>query len=337
MTFRNPEAFLLLLPLLAIFIRINRKILRGEYAPKIMAPWLDLWVPKVVRTKRPSPRLISVLGYLLASTFFIITLARPQTAYQKIKRTTEGIDIMLVLDLSASMRVEDFRDSNRMDIAKSVIKDFIAGRISDRIGLVGFSGEPITLAPPTLDYNLLLQQLESVEIGDLKDGTAIGEGLALAVTRLHHSKAKTKVIILVTDGDNNMGQIDPLTAGEMAKGYGIKVYSVAIGTEGRVRMPFVQKDIFGRTYRTYQYYDSSINPELLRQISQSTNGKFYRVTGDAKVFKEVFDEIDKLEKTEVKTDEQVKYNENFMPFLLVGLFLAIATWMASSTFIRVYP
>ncbi len=337
MTFKSPVLFVLLIPLLGAIYYAYRRISNGTYAPRVLAPWLSLWLPHVVKPQVPSPRFFTLLGYSMACALFIIAAARPQTSYQKIKRSTEGIDIMIVLDMSASMRVEDFRDNNRMDVAKSVIQDFIAGRVSDRIGLVTFSGEPITLAPPTLDYNLLLQQLDNAEIGELKDGTAIGEGLALAVTRLHSSKSKTKVIILITDGDNNMGQIDPLTAGEMAKGYGIKVYSVAIGTDGRVRMPFVQKDLFGRSYRTYQYYDSSINPELLRQISASTKGKFYRVTNDAKVFHDAFKDIDQLEKTIITTDQQVKYNENYMPFVIAGLLILSLAWVLSTTVLRVYP
>jgi Ca-activated chloride channel family protein len=335
MRFRDPWFFLLFIPLAWACARAYAKMLGGNYAAALKTPWSRLWG----QGERPSvpPRFVTLMGYAIAAALLVAALARPQTSYQKVKHTTEGIDIMVVLDLSASMRVEDFRDNNRLDVAKSVIRDFIAGRQSDRIGLVTFSGEAVTLAPPTLDYNLVLQQLDNVEIGELKDGTAIGEGLALGVTRLNTSKAKTKIIILVTDGDNNMGQIDPGTAGEMAKGFGIKVYSVAIGREGRVRMPFVQKDIFGRSFRTYQYYDSSINPALLKQISEHTGGKFYRVEGDTNAFRDVFREIDALERTKVTSQEQVKYDEKYMAFVAFALAILAATFLLQNTVLRVYP
>ncbi len=334
MSFKHPAFLLLVIPLLIATLRVYQKMKRGQYSAALNAPSKMFWK---ISLGFVSPRLWHLMGYFVGILFLMIALARPQTSFQKVKKVTEGIDILMVLDLSASMRVEDFRDQNRMDVAKSVIKDFITGRNSDRIGLVGFSGEPITLAPPTLDYNLVLKQLENVEIGDLKDGTAIGEGLALAVTRLSNSKAKTKVVILVTDGDNNMGQIDPLTAGEMAKGFGIKVYSIAIGREGRVRMPFVQKDFFGRTYRSYQYYDSSINPELLKQISAQTGGKFYRVEGDEKQFRDVFKDIDQLERTVMTSSEQVRHDEKFIVFVQLGLLILVLTWFAQQTVLRVYP
>ncbi len=335
MRFRDPWFFLLLLPVAFACARAYARMLSGTYAATLKTPWLRLWSQG--GAGRIPPRFIALMGYAIAAALLIAGLARPQTSYQKVKHTTEGIDIMVVFDLSASMRVEDFRDNNRFDVAKTVIRDFIAGRQSDRIGIVVFSGEAVTLVPPTLDYNLVLQQLENVEIGDLKDGTAIGEGLALGVTRLSASKAKTKVVILVTDGDNNMGQIDPGTAGEMAKGFGIKVYSIAIGREGRVRMPFVQKDIFGRSFRTYRYYDSSINPKLLMQISEHTGGKFYRVEGDTQVFRDVFQEIDRLERTKVTSQEQVKYDEKFMAFVAVALAILAATFLLQNTILRVYP
>lgn len=336
MRFQAPLWFLALLPVVAAVGLAYWRMARGRYSPAMRVPWSRIWGARKGVTAI-SPRFWHVLGFAAAAALMIVALARPQLSFQKVKRTTEGIDIVLVLDMSASMRVEDFRDQNRMAVAKGVLQEFVKGRQSDRIGLVTFSGEPVTMAPPTLDYDLVLQQLEAAEIGDLKDGTAIGEGLALAVTRLNASKAKTKVIILVTDGDNNMGQIDPLTAGEMAKGYGIKVYSIAIGQEGRVRMPFVQKDIFGRSYRTYQYYDSSINPDLLKKISAATGGKFYRVEGDEKAFRDVFKDIDRLEKTVYDTQEQVKYDERFVGWLQAGLLVLLTVWAASQTVLRVYP
>jgi Ca-activated chloride channel family protein len=197
---------------------------------------------------------------------------------------------------------------------------------------VAFSGEAMTLAPPTLDYGMILQQLKNFEIGILKDGTAIGDGLALAVSHLRNSKAKSRVIVLLTDGDNNLGQIDPATAGELAKGYGIRVYTIAIGKEGRVKMPIKSRTPFGNVITTYQWFDNALNPELLQQIAKNTGGRFYRVT-DESALENVFHEIDSLEKTEIKTVENIKYNELFeqplkvgMLLLALGLFLERGWW-----------
>lgn len=336
MQFKHPWILLSVLPILFLSYRTLRSMERGTYASSLRTPWEKLWTDSA-QVRKLSPRLWHLLGYTVSGILLCVALARPQSSFSKINKTVEGIDIVLVLDMSASMRVEDFRDFNRMEVAKSVLKDFINGRQSDRIGFVAFSGEPISLAPPTLDYSLVLQQLKNIEIGDLTDGTAIGDGLSLAVSRLSNSKAKSKVIILVTDGDNNMGQVDPLTAGELAKGFGIKVYSVAIGSEGRVRMPFVQKDAFGRSYKTYQYYDNSINPELLKQISANTGGKFYRVVDDPGVFRDVFAEIDRLEKTTAKSTEQVKYTERYQNVVFIAMIVLMATWLLQQTVLRVYP
>jgi Ca-activated chloride channel family protein len=217
------------------------------------------------------------------------------------------------------------------------MREFIEGRPTDKIGFQAFSGEAVTLVPPTLDHALLLQALRNIEIGDLKDGTAIGDALATAVGRLKESTAKSKIIVLLTDGDSNVGAVDPLTGGELAKGFGIKIYATAIGREGRVAMPFVQKDIFGRQIKTYQYFDNSINPELLKQIATITGGKFYRVEDDINVLRDAFKDIDKLERNKIETTEQVKYNEQFMSFLRIGLFLFLIGFAVQNLFWRVYP
>jgi Ca-activated chloride channel family protein len=245
--------------------------------------------------------------------------------------------MMVVLDTSASMRVEDFRDRNRMEVAKQTIKEFILGRQNDRIGFEAFSGEAVTLAPPTLDYEMIIEALENTEMGDLRDGTAIGDALATAVNRLKESRAKSRIIVLLTDGDSNVGQIDPLTAGELAKGYGIKVYSIAIGKDGRQSIPFIQKDIFGRSVKTYQTFESSINPELLKKVSAMTDGKFYRVQDDVKVLRDVFRDIDQLEKNKFETKELTKYEEHFEPLIWAALLLLFATLMLQVTWLRVSP
>jgi len=269
------------------------------------------------------PAFVSTFLKSIALALCIVALARPQGISKSQERKANGIDIMMVLDVSLSMLIQDMGDSSRMAIAKKVFQNFIEGRESDRIGFVIFSGEPLTLAPPTLDYGLLLSQLQTVQPGGpgLRDGTAIGDGLALAINRLKKSNAKSRVIILLTDGDNNVGRIDPLTAGELAQGYGIKVYSIAIGTEGRVRQPMPMQTPLGTSY-TYVWVENRLNPTLLKEISEKTNGRFYRVT-DEKALQQVFQNIDKLEKTEVLTKDKIHYSEEFLPYLLGALFFIL--------------
>jgi Ca-activated chloride channel family protein len=275
-------------------------------------------------TKRRLP--VSLIQTILKTAGLIlcvIGLARPQSISRSQERKANGIDIMMVLDVSLSMLIQDMGNNTRMEIAKQTFKSFIEGRQNDRIGFAIFSGEPITLAPPTLDYGLLVGQMATVEPGGpgLRDGTAIGDGLALSINRLKKSTAKSRVIILMTDGDNNVGRIDPITAGELAQGYGIRVYSVAIGTEGRVRQPLPIETPAGRSY-TYAWVENRLNPSLLAQISEKTNGTFYRVQ-DESALQQVFKDIDQLEKTEVSTKDKINYSEEFIPYAYAALFFFI--------------
>ncbi|MBC7397696.1 MAG: VWA domain-containing protein [Bdellovibrionales bacterium] len=280
-----------------------------------------------------SPPLIQTFLKTMGLVFCVIALARPQSISKSQERKANGIDIMMVLDVSLSMLIQDMGESNRMNIAKEMFISFIEARRNDRIGFSIFSGEPITLAPPTLDYGLLLSQLKTVEPGGqgLRDGTAIGDGLALAINRLKKSSAKSRVIILLTDGDNNVGRIDPLTAGDLAQGYGIRVYSIAIGTEGRVKQPLPQQTPLGLVY-SYVWVENRLNTGLLEQISAKSNGKFYRVQ-DERALQTVFKDIDQLEKTSITTQDKVHYTEEFIPYLFAALFcfllervLALAWW-----------
>ncbi|MBI3542252.1 MAG: VWA domain-containing protein [Deltaproteobacteria bacterium] len=338
MKFRQPLFLLAMLPVVALVVRAYVDMIRGRFSGHVAIPWRRLWgFHEEDTTNAIPPRFWPVLFYAISAALFVLALARPQMSYQKVKRNVEGIDIMIVLDLSASMRIEDFRDQNRIDTAKQILRGFIEGRPNDRIGFQGFSGEAVTLVPPTLDHTLVLQALKNIDIGDLKDGTAIGDALATGVARLKESTNKSKILVLVTDGDSNVGSVDPLTGGELAKGYGIRVYSVAIGRDGRVAMPFVQKDVFGRQVKTYQYFDSSINPELLRQISSVTGGKFYRVQDDVKIFHDVFTDIDQLERSKIETTEQVKYEERFMKFVMFGIFAFVVAFTLQHAVMRVYP
>jgi len=298
---------------------------------KAKLPSIRLQLPPVNTPKRRrlNPTTVQTALRMGGLLFVILALARPQTISRSQERKANGIDIMMVLDVSLSMLIQDMGSNTRMEIAKQTFKSFIERRQSDRIGLAIFSGEPITLAPPTLDYGLLIAQMSTVEPGGpgLRDGTAIGDGLALSINRLKKSSAKSRVIILLTDGDNNVGRIDPLTAGELAQGYGIKVYSIAIGTEGRVRQPLPIETPAGRSY-TYAWVENRLNPGLLAQISEKTNGRFYRVQ-DESALQKVFSDIDQLEKTEITTKDRVHYNEEFISFAYAGLFLFILERMMS--------
>jgi Ca-activated chloride channel family protein len=278
-------------------------------------------IPENVAQKNPLKILLG-LKYL-ALALVILALARPQAEFKQTERNLSGIDIMMVLDVSASMNIEDLAERSRIDVAKDTIENFIRGRHNDRIGLVMFSGEPLTLSPPTLDYGLLTRALRQASIGVLRDGTAIGDGLSLAVSHLKASQAKSRVIILLTDGDNNLGQVDPATAGELAAGFSIRTYTIAIGREGRVKMPIRQRGIFGDAITTYQWFENALNPELLRLIANTTHGKFYRVT-DEQTLGSVFSEIDQLEKSDVKAKEKVRFDERYQKLLkLAVLFLVL--------------
>lgn len=304
--------------LLLIFPLLHRFWMRQNRSPRIL---FSLPIPEKVGRKSRLP-FILVFKYIgLALIFF--ALARPQSNFRQTTRTVSGVDIMMVMDISASMNIEDLGDRSRLLIAKETMETFIKGRQNDRIGFIGFSGEALTLAPRTLDYPLVLRSLREVQIGDLKDGTAIGDGLSLAVSHLRNSTAKSKVIILLTDGDNNIGQVDPGTAGELAHGYGIRVYTIAIGREGRVKLPIRQKTPFGGVVTNYQWFENALNPELLRQIAQVTGGRFYRVT-DETALSSVFKEVDQLEKSEVKSTERVIFDEQFQRPLSLGLLFLVA-------------
>ena len=318
-------SLLLAIPLL------HRLWKRRNQPPRLRFP---LPIPKNLKRFSPVTSLLILRYFIFA--LLVFALARPQTVFKTLERSVQGIDIMLVLDVSASMNIEDLAEESRFDIAKRTIRSFVQGRTNDRIGFSVFSGEGVTLAPPTLDYGIVLQAISDAKIGELKDGTAIGDGLAVAVARLRNSDAKSKIIILLTDGDSNIGQVDPLTAGELAAGFGLKVYTIAIGKEGRVRMPIRAQNIFGKTVTTYQWFDNALNTELLQKIAESTQGKFYRVS-DSSTLDAVYKEIDRLERTEVKANEKVRTEENFEKPLIWALVLLLLERILSLWVWRVIP
>lgn len=314
---------LLLIPLLHRWWRNRNRPAKVSFS---------LPIPKRAASANPL-RYFFLLKYL-ALAFLIAALARPQSSTRQIDRQVSGIDIMMVMDVSASMQIEDLGEHSRLDIAKQTMERFIRGRQNDRIGFIVFSGEPFTMAPPTLDYDLVLRGVRDADTGVLKDGTAIGDGLSLAVGRLRMSNAKTKIVVLLTDGDNNVGRIDPATAGELAAGYGIRVYTIAIGTEGPVKLPIRQKNYLGQTVTSYQTFENALNPELLQLIAKTTGGKFYRVTqGDA--LDSVFNEINQLEKSEVTTTEKINYEETYPFPLKIGVVLALLERLVAAGWWRI--
>ena len=266
----------------------------------------------------------------------VIALARPQFGNEQTKITTEGIDIILAVDVSGSMLAEDFefggRRYNRLYVIKQVVKDFIQKRANDRIGLIVFAGRAYTQCPLTLDYGMLLQLLEKTEIGMVEDGTAIGSAIGSSIDRLKNTKAKSKVIILLTDGRNNAGEIDPFTAAEIAKTFGIKIYTIGAGTKGLA--PFPAVDIFGN--KVMKQIKIDIDNDALGEIARITDGKYYRAT-DTESLKEIYSQIDKLEKTESEVTQYTEYNELFHYFLLPAFGLLLFELGLTKTRFRKIP
>jgi Ca-activated chloride channel family protein len=267
---------------------------------------------------------------IFAIALFIIAMARPQLSLTEEKVKAEGIDIMLVMDLSSSMLSKDF-DPDRLEVSKMVAKEFVEKRVHDRIGLVVFSGEAFTQCPLTTDHNIVTDFLSGLQVGMLQDGTAIGMGLATAVNRLKDSEAKSKIIILLTDGVNNAGYINPNTAAEIAKEYNVKVYTIAVGTMGQALSP-----VNRRSDGQYMFAMATveIDTELLQQISQMTDGKYFRAI-DRESLENIYSEIDRLEKTEIEVNVYKRYKDEFRKFLYAGLFLLLIWWLLSQTIFRI--
>src|SRR5512140_303069 len=259
---------------------------------------------------------------MLTVAVLIVALARPQSVSQGENIHTEGIDIVLLLDISTSMLAEDFQP-NRVEAAKEVAQKFVDGRLNDRIGLVIFAGQSFTQCPMTLDYRVLKNLLRQVRPGMVEDGTAIGMAIAQGVNRLKDSKAKSKVMILLTDGVNNRGEIDPLTAAQIAQTFGIRIYTVGVGTEGEAPYP-VHTPLGIR----YQNMPVDVDEKTLAQIADMTEGRYFRATNN-KALKEIYDEIDKLEKTRVEVKAYRSYTELFYPWAALGLVLVLVEFLLS--------
>jgi Ca-activated chloride channel family protein len=272
----------------------------------------------------------------MALVLLVLALARPQKGKAESAFHGEGIDIVLAVDISGSMLSEDFtlgdQRASRLEVVKSVVKDFVAGRPGDRIGLVLFSGRPYTQCPLTLDHGWLLQNLARAQIGMIEDGTAIGSALATAAGRLEHSAAKSRVIILLTDGQNNAGKISPPTAAEAVKALGIKVYTIGAGTRGLA--PFPAQDIFGN--KVYRPMKVDIDEESLKDIAQKTGGKYFRATDTASL-EEIYGEINQLEKTTFTAPRYLDYTELYPWLAVPALLLLCAEVGLSHTVLRKLP
>jgi len=267
----------------------------------------------------------------LAIALLIVALARPQSTNSWENKETLGIDIMLSLDISGSMLARDFKP-DRLGAAKAVATEFISGRPNDRMGLVVFSGESFTQCPLTSDHTVLINLFNEVQSGMIEDGTAIGVGLANAVKRLKDSQAISKVIILLTDGVNNSGAIDPLTAADLAKTFGIRVYTIGVGTMGEAPYPAI--DFWGR--QVFKNIPVEIDEDVLRQIANVTGGKYFRATDNNKL-REVYTQIDKLEKSKINVKEYSKKEDQFMPLIWIALILLLLEILVRKTILRSIP
>jgi len=327
--FANPIflVFILAVPLMFFFY------IKKHKGQKASIRYSDLGL---VKRLKPSSRLkqrhITIFLRSLVIVLLAVALARPQSGRKFEEVLSEGIDIILVLDISGSMKAEDFKPENRLHVAKEVIKDFIKGRQTDRIGLVVFSRQSFTQCPLTLDYGVLLNFLDKVDFGMIQDGTAIGMAVANAVNRLRESKAKSKVIILLTDGINNAGEIDPLTAAEVAKTMKIKIYTIGAGKPGSALYP-LQDPVFGKRY---VYMKNEIDEKTLREIARLTGGQYFRAK-DERGLKAIYDQISEMEKTEIKVKEYMQYNELFAQFASLGLLLFVVEIVLSNTRFRKIP
>jgi Ca-activated chloride channel family protein len=251
----------------------------------------------------------------LALGAWVVAAAGPKVGGDRVELKKEGIAIVITIDISSSMLAEDFAPSNRLEVAKRQAIAFVRGRQADRIGLVAFAGEALTQVPVTLDYAVVEQAILEMRIGSLEDGTAIGSGLATAVNRLRRAPDKSKVIMLLTDGENNKGLIDPRTAAAAAAAYGIKVYTIGVGTEGEAPIPTGRS--LGGGFR-YEVLPVKIDEELLTEIAKRTGGQYFRAK-DSEALSRIFSEIDQLEKTPVSVTRYTQFDEATRPFLLVGL------------------
>lgn len=291
---------------------------------------------EMIRAARPPKRtwarhLTTVIRFA-AMALLLVALARPQSGARGFRVDTEGVDILVALDVSSSMKAIDLKPNNRLEAAKLVAAEFIRGRSNDRIGLVVFAAVSFIQSPLTLDYDVLLSLLDEIHIGLVEDGTAIGMAMVNCVNRLKDSEAKSKVAILLTDGVSNTGKIDPATAAQVAKTMGIRFYTIGVGKRGEALYP-VDDPVFGRRLVKQK---TEIDEETLYEIADETGGKYFRAT-DTEALRGIFAEIGELEKTKITSNEYVNYTDLYRWFLIPGALLVLVEALASATILRRFP
>ncbi len=326
MVFRHPAFFLLLL-LLPFVFRGSWRREKLEFAFSS----LQLLKDRPATSRMFFFRLLPVLRFVML-VLLIAALARPSNVSSDKEYQTHGVDIVIALDISGSMLAEDFQPENRVFVAKQEAIKFIKGRENDRVGLVVFSQKAFTQCPLTLDYRILVELLSEIRVGMIADGTAIGMGIATAVNRLRDSDAKSKVIILITDGENNAGNIDPVTAAELAKSFGIKIYTIGVGRGGMVPFP-IDDPLFGKRY---VQANVEVDETTLKRIADITGGLFFRAR-DPAALSEIYERINKLEKSEVKVKEYRSFNELFPIFLIPALLLLLLDILLRRTLLMKVP
>jgi Ca-activated chloride channel family protein len=324
--FAHPGYFylLLLIPAAVTWYIYRHNRVQGDLQIPEISPFSKIRKgPRVIF--RHTPFILRIFVYVL----LIVVLARPQSTNKWEDETVEGIDIMLVLDVSNSMLACDF-SPNRIEASKDVANDFVLGRTNDRIGLVLFGGESFTQCPLTTDHAVLLNLLHDVKVGMIEDeSTAIGLGLANAVKRLKDSNARSRVVIMATDGQNNAGSIDPLTAAEIARTFGIRVYTIGVGTHGRA--PFPVRNVFGDW--VYMQMKVDIDEPMLKQIAEMTKGEYFRAASNQKL-KDIYAQIDKLEKTKIDVKKYARKHEEYRRFAIAALILVVLEILLRNTVLR---
>ncbi len=327
MIFHNPEYLFLLLLLLPVVFWYVQELRRSDASLQISAHRSLLTFPKSKRLYLLHvPFLLRVAALVLTT----IALARPQFSNKWSKESTEGIDIMMALDVSGTMLAEDLKP-NRLEGAKSVATEFILARPNDNIGLVVFAGESFTQCPLTTDHAVLVNLFNGVEYGMIEDGTAIGLGLANAVNRMKDSKTKSKVIILLTDGSNNRGDIAPATAAEIAKTFGIRIYAIGVGSHGQVRIPVPTP-----MGTQYQVMDSEFDEKTLEEIAQQTGGAYFRATSND-ALRDIYSQIDQMEKTKIRVKEYSRRSEHYMIFALCAILCLALEILIKNIVLRKIP
>lgn len=323
MSFARPLLLLLLLGIAWWWWRRRR--------PGDAVSYSDVTLPAIAARSPWWTRIPPILR-ATALAAFIIGAAGPRVGGDTVEMKQEGISIVIAIDISSSMLAEDFAPSNRLEVARRQAVGFVRGRKADRIGLIAFAGEALTQVPLTLDYAVLEQAILDLRIGTLEDGTAIGSGLATAVNRLRRSPDKSKVVLLLTDGENNRGLIDPRTAASTAQAYGVRVYTIGVGTIGEAPMP-TGRGVGG--FR-YEMMPVRIDEPLLREIAAETGGRYFRAT-DAEALSRIFQQIDELEKTPIQVTRYARYDESTRPLILLGLGLLALELLLGSTFLVRLP